>query len=159
MFTDIVSDKKGKIIEFMHMLEYISSVSSLIGDDKALEILKNNIVDRRVKWYEKNKDKLELTGNPVEDAYNIITERLRIVDNAEIYIKGEKTISFKTTETCPVHEACKLLGLDHKRFCKAICEASANDFLSRINPNLSFSIEHKKDGDKEITVETIELKQ
>ena len=159
LHPDIVSNMKGKIMEYVHLLEYLESVSKIIGDDKALEILKKNIVDRRVRWFEENKKKLKLTGKSLQDAYNIMVERLKILDDAEIYMSGDKSITFKTVKPCPVHEACKILGIDSKRICKAVCENSATEFLKKIDPKLNFVIEHKKDGPEEYTVETIELKE
>lgn len=156
---DKITNKKRLIMEFVHMLEYIESVSPLIGEQKALELLKNNIVDRRMRWYEKNKGKLTLTGKPLDDAYFIITERLKILDDSDIVQKGERSLVFQTTKPCPVHEACQLLKIDHKRICKAVCEASANDFLAKINPRLVLTIEHKKGDIEDITEETIELKE
>ncbi len=145
-------------MEHVHFLEYIERISPLIGEQKALEILKENIVQRRLRWYKMNKDKLALSGRPLEDAYTIMTERLKILDEAEIFEKGERSITFHTKKPCPVHEACKIKEVDPKRFCKAICEGAANDFLRKLFPNLKFTIDHKKRGKDEFTVETIELK-
>ena len=155
---DFVSDMKRKIMEYVHLLEYIESVSNLIGDEKALELLKKNIVDRRVRWFEENKKNLKLTGKPLEDAYIIMTERLNILDDAEIYMEGEKSITFKSAKPCPIHEACKIRGMDSKRICKAVCESAATEFLMKINPKLRFIIEHKKEGPEEFNIETIELR-
>ena len=127
--------------------------------DAALEILKQNIVDRRMRWYETNKKKLTLGTNPLENAYTIITERLKLVDDADVVMKGDKTIIFRTTKPCPVNEACKILEIDCKRICKAVCEKAANDFLQNIDGRLRFSIEHKEKNGEEITEETIELKK
>ena len=146
-------------MEHVHFLEYIESVSPLIGEEKALDILKGNIVQRRLRWYNMNKEKLALSGRPLEDAYTLLTERLKILDDSEIYEKGERSITFRVKKPCPVHEACQIKEVDPKRFCKAICEGAANDFLNKIYPGLAFRIEHKKDKNGEYAVETIELKR
>jgi hypothetical protein len=154
-----VDDMKHQIMEFVHILEYVESVSKEIGKQKALDILKNTIVSRRIRWFEKNKDKLYLTGKPLEDAYSIMTQRLKLLDNVEIRKKSDKTISFATTKPCPVHEACKVIKSDSKNICKAVCEDATNDFLSKIIPKVKFTIDHKKNGSEEYIIETIELKK
>ena len=150
--------RKHMVMEYVHFLEFIESVSPLIGEQKALEILKDNIVQRRIRWYNRNKNLLALSGRLLEDAYTVITERLKILDEAEIHEKGERSITFHVTEQCPLHEACEIKELDPKRFCKAVCEGAANDFLNKIFPGIKFTIEHKKRDGETIAVETIELK-
>jgi len=137
----------------------VEAVSKVIGDERALNLLKDNIVERRLRWYEKNKKNLKISENPVDNAYNIMTERLKIIDDADIYIRGDRSMTFRTSKPCPVHEACKILGMDSKRICKAVCEGSANDFLQKLDPKIRFTIDHKKKGPEEFTIETIELKQ
>ena len=74
----------------------------------------------------------------------LVGNNATILDDAEIYMEGDKSITFKSSKPCPVHEACKILGMDSKRICKAVCESSATEFLQRIDPRLRFIIQHKK---------------
>ena len=123
------------------------------------EVTFDKIKHNALRWFEENKKNLKLTGKPLQDAYTLMVERLRILDDAEIYMEGDKSLTFRTVKPCPVHEACKILGIDSKRICKAVCENSASEFLKHVDPRLNFTIQHKKDGPEEYAIETIELKE
>ncbi|NIM47119.1 MAG: hypothetical protein GTN40_03105, partial [Candidatus Aenigmarchaeota archaeon] len=66
-------------------------------------------LERRLTWYEENKDKLELDGSEVKKAYTILLLNYMGLDPKEVPVvyEDEKKIIWKSFSWCPVLEACK----------------------------------------------------
>ncbi len=108
--------------------------------NKSLEEIKQVIITKRLDWYEKNKDKLNVKGTEVEKAFHILLFDYMQINPEDIKIveRIDNKIVFRSYNYCPILGACKKLGLDTKKVCKAINESSVNDFLKKINPKLEF---------------------
>ncbi len=101
------------------------------------------ITERRVSWFEENKDAvlLKYDGLPDEEkAYRIILlEYMKInPKHLKMIRMGDGKIRIESHNFCPYLEACKELDLDTRYVCKEIGEPSIQRMCEVINPNLKF---------------------
>ena len=101
---------------------------------------------RRLAWYEKNKDKLELDGSEVKKAYTILLLNYMGLDSKEVPVvyEDERKIVWKSFSWCPVLEACKRANFDTREVCKKGWEKSVQEFVKKINPKIKFSRNYEK---------------
>ena len=133
---------KAKTSDFIRLFEYMEEVSKIIGREKALEILEDINTRNRLDWLNKNKDKLNQNGNPIDLACEIFyQEYLNLPltpENVKIVEKTENKLVTRWHNFCPQLEACKTLGLDTREICRKCYEKPVQTFLSQINPKLKF---------------------
>jgi len=99
------------------------------------------VSEKRLAWLDGNLDRIEKTGNPVEDGYRIFYEEylgISIPKDGEIVEKTDKKLVMRWWNYCPTLEACKKFGLDTRIVCKKAYHKPVQIFLSRINPKLRF---------------------
>ena len=124
------------------------------------EFIHQELLKKRLGWYEQNKDRLELKGPDVRKAYTLLLIRYMGLNQEEVPVvyEDERKIVWRSYNFCPVLEACKRLGMDTREVCKKAEEKSVQDLISRINPNLRFSRNYEKIRPYEkYCEETIEL--
>jgi len=129
----------------VELFEYVMAVAREIGQERALKILEGCVVDSALKWFEENKDQLELEGSPVEQAFEAFYfEHLGLVPrDVEIVERTPDRIVCRWRNFCSVLEACKLLGLDTRIICRRVYEKPGRILLKRIDPRLKFSRNYK----------------
>ncbi len=133
--------EKHESRDFIELFQTILSVSNEIGFDKALEYLEKCVIEKRIAWLNENLNKIEKTGNPIDDAYKIFYEiylGISAPKDGEIVEKTKKKLITRWWNHCPVLEACKRLGLDTREICKKVYHKPTQLFLSKINPKLKF---------------------
>ena len=60
--------------DFVELFQTILSIANEIGLDNALKCLERCVTEKRLSWLDENLDKIEKTGNPINDAYKIFYE-------------------------------------------------------------------------------------
>ncbi len=132
--------KKSRLtLEFVHLFEYIKSVSKIIGEKKAWDVLKKNIAKRRKQWLKENIGKINPEYSELETARQALILKLG-ADPRELNVVERKSdkIVIRSDNFCPILTACEILGWSPKKICKLVCEGAAREFLSEVNPKLAF---------------------
>ena len=127
--------------DFSGLFRTILAIGDEIGLEKALEYMERCVSEKRLAWLDGNLDRIEKTGNPVEDGYRIFYEEylgISIPKDGEIVEKTDKKLVMRWWNYCPTLEACKKFGLDTRIVCKKAYHKPVQIFLSRINPKLRF---------------------
>jgi hypothetical protein len=95
---------------------------------------------KREEWFQRNKEHLRLKGSDVRKAYTLLLIRYLCIDPAEVPVvyEDETKIVWRSTNFCPLLEACGRLGLDTKAVCRSQ-ELPAQELISKVNPSLKFS--------------------
>ena len=124
--------------------EKLEQLNKVISGTLSPKELSDLIVQRRISWFEQNKDIMFLKYNGLSDlekAYKIIFfDHMQIKPKHSELIKlNNHQLRINSYNFCPYLEACEQLGLDTKFVCKEIGEPSIQEILKRINPNLRFS--------------------
>jgi len=102
------------------------------------------ITQRRVLWFEENKDAVLSKYRELPDeekAYKTIYfDHMKInPEHSKMVRVGKDKIRIESSGFCPYLEACKKLDLDTRFICKEIGEPSVQRLCELINPRLKFS--------------------
>ncbi len=127
--------------DFDELFRDVLSVADEIGLEKALGYLERCVIEKRLVWLDDSLDKVEKTGDVVEDGYRIFYERylgISVPKDGEVVDKTDKKMVMRWWNYCPVLEACKKFGLDTRVVCKKAYHKPVQIFLSRIDPKLKF---------------------
>jgi tRNA(Arg) A34 adenosine deaminase TadA len=142
---------KGGVLKKECLVLYDEAVRRLIqkfkiaAREKSWEVLENELIEKRLKWFRKNKRNLNLEGDDLEKAYQLILKKIGIKPKeAPIWKKTKTQLIFHSKNFCPALVACKILGLDARRICKLVFEKPTQELIKKINPNLKFSRNYKK---------------
>jgi tRNA(Arg) A34 adenosine deaminase TadA len=115
-------------------------------NDKVFNELNADSINRRVKWFEENREKFEFVNNDIlSSSYRLLLKRFNITeDEAPVIAKSDREIVFHSKNFCPTLEACKILKLDTRIICKKLNENSTDILIKQIDPRLEFSRNYKK---------------
>ena len=104
------------------------------------------LTQKRLRWYEENKEKLVLEGSDVRRAYTLFLLRYMGLRQEEVPIvyEDERKIVWRSRNFCPVLEACIRLGLDTRDVCRQSQEEPVQELISKISPRLRFSRNYDK---------------
>jgi hypothetical protein len=69
----------------------------------------------------------------------VLLRYMKIPANEVPAVETENKITWRSSNFCPILEACQRLGLDTRVVCKQGAEQSVQDLVSKLNPNLIFS--------------------
>jgi len=96
---------------------------------------------KRLKWYEENKNRLNLSGSLVRQAFEMVLFRYMGINPEEVPVveETETTITWRSFNFCSILEACKRLNLDTRVVCREAYQQSVQDIISEIDPRLRFS--------------------
>jgi hypothetical protein len=137
----ILEKYQYKESDFNGLFETVLSVGDEIGLERALGCLERCVSEKRLAWLDRNLDKIERTGNPIEDGYRIFYEKylgISIPKDGEVVEKTDKEIVMRWWNYCPVLEVRGKLGLHTRVVCKKAYHKPVQIFLLRINPKLKF---------------------
>jgi len=111
------------------------------SDDRSLDLLCDDSMSRRTIWFQGNRSRLDFISNDLLDSgYKLLLKRLHITpEEAPVARKTDREIVFHSKNFCPTLEACKILGLDTRRVCKRLNEASTDALIKQIDGGLAFS--------------------
>ncbi len=158
--VEIRPSELQKVPVYTQNLEKVIQKSHEIGLEKALEQWALEIKERRIKWYEDNKDRLNLRGTEVRKGFQLVMlDYMGINPNELIIVEENKNkIIWKAYDFCPYFEAIKNKGMDTKMVCKYATEMPIQALLDVFNPKLKFSRNYQKIRPYvEYCEETIEL--
>jgi len=133
-----VDDKEAQIKDALSRI----SEAERNGDYR---LINERLLEKRLKWYEDNKDRLDLHGTDVRKAYTLlIVEYLGNVFgldpiDAPVVFESKAKIVWRSYNWCPVLEACLRGHYDTKEICRNGWEQSVQALIEKINPNLLFS--------------------
>jgi len=131
---------------------YDSSVRSLVkqirgaGQNQWIN-LGSELTTKRLKWFEQNKDLIHahLQGNDVEKAYQLILMKIGVNgEEAQVVSKSDSRMVFHSTNPCPALDACEILGLDTRTFCRLHTEGATDALIKGLNPELTFMRNYSK---------------
>jgi hypothetical protein len=103
--------------------------------------LNSEQLEKRLAWYEENKNRLDLQGPDVRKAFTLLLIEYLAIDPDEVPViyEDERKIVWRSYNWCPVLEACKRGGFDTREVCKKGWEQSVQALIEKINPKLRFS--------------------
>ncbi len=138
--------QEEKVSEFIRLFQYIEEVSSLIGRDRSLQILEELVLKKRLEWFDKNREKLKVSGDPIDQAFNLFyRDYLKLAsDDGEVVERTEDKLVTRWWNFCPVLEACKTLNMDTREICKRCYEKPVQIFIKKIHPKLTFKRNYRK---------------
>jgi len=116
------------------------AIRRAVNSDNWNEI-NEELTERSIGWYEKNRGDLVLEGSDVRKAYTLLFLEYLKIDPGEVPIvhEDETRIVWRATSWCPVVEACERGGFDTREVCKKGWESSVQALIEKINPKLRFS--------------------
>jgi tRNA(adenine34) deaminase len=123
------------------------AIKVLRGADKErLEKINQDLIEKRLCWFEKQVFKLDGTDNELPDmGYKLLLEKLDIsAEEAPVIERSKNKIIFHSKNFCPALEACKILDLDTRMICKTAYEESMDLLLKKIDPRLEFKRNYEK---------------
>jgi hypothetical protein len=136
MFNNLstfVRDQQERIDEIIVKIRKAEDICSY-------ELIHQELLEKRLRWYQENKDTMRLKGSEVRKAYELLIEYLGLhPSEVPVAYEDERKIIWRSYNFCPVLEACMRLGLDTRKVCKQGWEKSVQELVSRINPDLRFS--------------------
>ena len=124
---------------------FIKEIGEAEENDDYSEINRKSI-ENRLGWYEENKDTLSLAGSDVRKGYTLIMLEFMQLDpeEAKVVYEDEKKIIWRSTNWCPILEACKQAGYDTRKVCKRGEEESVQRLIENINPNLRYTRDYDR---------------
>ena len=143
----ILEKYQYKESNFNGLFETVLAISDEIGLERVLGYLERCVIEKRLGWLDGNLDKMERTGNAVEDGYRIFYERylgISVPKDGEIVENTDKKLVMRWWNYCPVLEGCKKFGLDTRVVCKEAYHRPVEVFLSRIHPKLRFDRNYER---------------
>ena len=131
-------DRQRRIEEIVAKIRKAEEIGSY-------DFIHQELLEKRLGWYEENKDRLNLEGSEVRKAYTLLLIKYLGLDPSEVPVvyEDETNIVWRSYNFCPVLEACKRLKLDTRKVCKEGWEKSVQELISKINPDLKFSRNYK----------------
>lgn len=116
---------------------------------KSFENLEDHATNKRLEWFENNKNKLNLKGPEVRKGYGLLLEYMKLIEKIDpkklqIVEETKEKIVWRSFNFCPVIEACKRLGLDTREICKKVYEKPTQVFIEQLNPKLRFGRSYEK---------------
>jgi len=137
----ILEKYQYKETDFDGLFETVLSVGDEIGLEKALGYLERCVIEKRLAWLDESLDKIEKTGDAVDDGYKIFYEKylgISVPKDGEVVERADNKLVMRWWNYCPTLEACKKFGLDTRVVCKKAYHRPVEVFLSRIHPELRF---------------------
>ncbi|NIM04010.1 hypothetical protein GTN66_07710 [bacterium] len=141
-YHQVISERyQDKESDFNGAFETVLVVGDEIGLERALGYLERCVIEKRLGWLDDKLDKIEKTGDVVEDGYRIFYEEylgISVPKDGEVVDKTDKKMVMRWWNYCPILESCKKFGLDTRVVCKKAYHKPVQIFLSRIDSRLKF---------------------
>jgi hypothetical protein len=123
------------------LFQTILSIAQEIGLDAALACLEQCVVEKRLSWWDRNAEALEIMGDPLRDGYSMFYEGylgLSTPQDGEIVEATDRRLVTRWWNPCSTLEACKKLGLDTREICRKVYHQPVQVLLSKMDPRLRF---------------------
>jgi hypothetical protein len=128
--------------DFTGLFLTLRSLAGEIGWEEALGCLERCVVEKRLAWLDKNRGRLQRTGNSLLDGYKAFYEvylGVSTPEQGEIVAATDRSLVTRWWNPCPTLEACRKLGLDTREICKKVYHEPVQIFLAQIDPRLKFA--------------------
>ena len=98
-------------------------------------------VQKWLAWWEANRQRLDLSGPLPRQAYTLVLLVYMGLDPREVPVvyEDDRTIIWRSTNSCPTLEACHRLGRDTRIVCRGATEAAVQALIARLDPRLCFA--------------------
>jgi hypothetical protein len=95
---------------------------------------------KRQAWWDANKHGLHLDGSLPRQAHALLLLIYLNIDARDVPViyEDERTIVWRSSNFCPLLEACQRLGLDTRTVCREGAEQSVQNLLTRLDARLRF---------------------
>jgi hypothetical protein len=141
-YLQLVKEKyESKGADYSDLFATILSIAEESSLDTALGYLERCVLDKRTSWLDRNLPTLELTGDPIDDAYGAFYGNYLHISppqDGEIVEHNPTRIVTRWWNPCPVLDVCGHLGLDTREVCKKAYHRPVQSFVERIDPRLRF---------------------
>ncbi|MCX6031785.1 MAG: hypothetical protein NT169_21100 [Chloroflexi bacterium] len=120
----------------------VAQLQACAGDYRRLH---EELVRKRLAWWAANRQGLDLHGPLPRQAYTLVLLIYMRLDPRAVPIVYEdaRKITWRSTNFCPTLEACRRLGLDTRRVCRAATEGPVQELIARLDPRLHFSRDYE----------------
>jgi tRNA(adenine34) deaminase len=111
------------------------------ASDDQLLLFDKDSTEKRRRWFKEERLEIERVGdNPLLKAYQVLLKKLGIKEGeAPIIRRNDVEIVFRSMNSCPTLEACKVLGLEPRKICKLYNEGATDALVKLVDPRLEFS--------------------
>jgi len=107
----------------------------------SLRQIESEVTRKRLDWLDRKFPPDRPAGiHSPRQAYELLFLDYMGIDEKELPVVEERAdeIIWRSENPCPTLEACRLLGMDTRKVCRAAFEKSTQAFLSRLDPRLRF---------------------
>ena len=119
-------------------LERVARQKDRLGKKK-LRAIEAEVAGKRIAWHKNKRTDGRQPLTPRKAYELLIIDYLGLPeDQVRVVTESEKEITWLSVNPCPTLDACKELGLDTRKVCRAAYEKSTQSFLSQIDPELRF---------------------
>jgi tRNA(adenine34) deaminase len=104
------------------------------------------LAEKRHKWFHAEcPDINSAEADPLWKAYRVLLKKLEIQeDQAPVIRCTDREIVFRSMNSCPTLEACKILGLDTRKVCKLYNEGATDALVKLVDSGLEFSRNYER---------------
>ncbi|WP_316977349.1 nucleoside deaminase [Shumkonia mesophila] len=109
--------------------------------DRPWPALERAVAARRLAWADAHRQRFTGTSAPTpRQAFDLLFLDYMGLDARDLPIVAESDdeIVWESRNPCPTVEACRALGLDTRKVCRAVYEKSTQALVSRLDPRLRF---------------------
>jgi len=119
------------------VLRTIEQLRACAGDYSSIH---QELERKRLAWWEANRERLQLFGSLVRQAYTQFLLEYLGLDPAEVPVvyEDDRRIVWRSANFCPMLEGCRRLGLDTRVVCRAATERSVETLIRRLDGRLRF---------------------
>ena len=103
--------------------------------------LHEELLRKRLAWWEAHRQNLALDGPLPRQAYTLLLLIYMGLDPGQVSVvyEDDRTIIWRSINFCPTLAACRRLGLDTRIVCHATTEGSVQALIARLDPRLRVS--------------------
>ncbi len=115
----------------------VARLAACAGDYTSIH---EELVHKRLAWWEAHGEGLDLAGPLPRRAYTLVFLVYMGLDLSEVPVvyEDERRIVWQSVNFCPTLEACRRLGLDTRAVCRAATERSVEALIRRLDERLRF---------------------
>lgn len=126
----------------------ILAVGDRYGRDEAFEIMSDTVADKRLKWLDQNRDRLDHNGNDLDRGLDLVIKYFKLKEGTlEILKRTEERVLLRRLDSVNViSHACQVLCLDVIEVNNKIYSRATNLMLERISPRLKHVVLGYEDG-------------
>jgi hypothetical protein len=146
----IVRDVRTVMHDYeVDMYRLVLSIGRHYGMDKAYEIMSETVADKRLRWLDQIKTKLDLTGLEVMNGLGLYRKYFKLIneDSLQILEQTPEKVVFKRKDFIDaIAYACDVLGLDVIEVNNKVYARTMNLMFQKLNLDLKNTVIEYHDG-------------